>query len=855
MADETLAQFAQADEEHLANTGRTGSRRAAVPSAELYEDLGYILDEEDEEKVAKHIQKLREDQEPAMSRRRAVGKRNRWWREGRRFVRLEKFENESRWEAKLPLGALATPPLPNRTDRLCRRAGNTILTDGPIAECEPGNDANDARDAAEFATRYLKILGQPALLNFKRILRRAFQKACTFMSAYAWVTIDPKANGKRPRKMLAHPLAQTYEDALIDPNTGLQAAQKDLVDRYIRSDRTLTDNPDEADIQWLPGPKVRILTFHNVTLLPETCSGIEDCDGVIIADTTTLGELRTMFPDKFEGMNEQDMEKLAKWKPTNHKDLLPVHAKEPEDQKDDDGKYRDEHVVYTLTCYYRTCDAYPCGAYAIVSGDFLLHRQKWSAKMPPKRDVQGKELPSEEESLMIPVAQERCMDDDVNDDYVGIALADKLGPADEISASSLGYSMEYMFRFGNRNVFLPHGSIVQPKQLLLRDGNPIYVNPQGKPFYEDVPPLPDTIPALRQEMREEQDDDVGLRETAQGVEVSSVKSGVHAQAIIGEAQKAMTEMKDNLGDFFVRMCEIILEQSRAFIEVPQLLRYQGEDGDYKELEFTRLDFAATRAVTIARGSFTMQTNFAKMQMATEARGLNVIDDEELRETWLTGMSPVIGTQDNPHLLRVRRQIDHWSKGPPEDFDKQLAAYQAQVQQYQVAQEAAAARAQMAAHLGVAPTGPALPPEPVIPGPFTNLPIDHEPGPAKIRHRQLARLMATPKYSRQSENWRWVFDQAYNVAKNDAGVITVPEMQRMQAEGKMPRGEQGAEKPAREGAGVERANRERKRSRGNGRVIREGPVHVHVGGEQRPKGKRIEIDRGDGQRITARVRED
>jgi hypothetical protein len=78
---------------------------------------------------------------PSGARNIAVWKRNAWWREGKRWVRLEKKENMAIWEAKLPPGMANAPPVPNKTDRLCRRTVNVIMVDPPYPECEPGNSA------------------------------------------------------------------------------------------------------------------------------------------------------------------------------------------------------------------------------------------------------------------------------------------------------------------------------------------------------------------------------------------------------------------------------------------------------------------------------------------------------------------------------------------------------------------------------------------------------------------------------------------------------------------------------------------------------------------------------------------
>lgn len=52
--------------------------------------------------------------------------------------------------------------------------------------------------------------------------------------------------------------------------------------------------------------------------------------------------------------------------------------------------------------------------------------------------------------------------------------------------------------------------------------------------------------------------------------------------------------------------------------------------------------------------------------------------------------------------------------------------------------------------------------------------------AKIRHRQLARTMASTKYETFPPEWCGVFDAEYSEMKNAAGIMTVPETQKAQA---------------------------------------------------------------------------
>ena len=766
----------------LKDSGLTGDDGpeddAQDPEATNQMRLGFILDEPDDKKVADHVHDEIDEQEPEQSRRRAIWKRSRWWREGKRWVRLvEKKENRSVWEAKLPPGMRNAPPVPNKTDRLCRRVVNVVWVDEPYVECEPGDDSNEARDAAEFSSRYLAIRFSPSELNLVQLGRRALGKAMTYASSFAWVITDPTKGGHRPRTVLAHPAAETQDTAEFDPETGGAAPEESLKQRYVRPDQTLTDNPAEADLQWLPGHKVRLLTGNNVLLLPSDAYGVREANGVIIIDHTTLGELKTCWPEEMAALKDEELDDLCKWKPAKHEDLLRPGAISPKDQKTEDGKWKDSQTVWVCTVYYRQCAEYPKGCYAIIGGkDLVLYRDTWTAMMPQPATPDGQPQPDKEEVLEVPVAQQRCLDDDNSDDGYGHGLAEFLGPADEIRASSLGYQMEYMFRFGNPIPMLPMGTIVQPKQMMLRDGNPIYFNPQGQPTWEEVPPLPAIVPELRQEMAEEMNDESGLQQTGQGVESSDVHSGVHARTVVQEALKAISNIKSNSEFFIIDLARILLEQTRAFCSLPTILEYQTPAGSYKAKEWDRTSFRTTKKVSIKRGSFTMHTLTAKQEMANEAYDRKVIDAEDYSEMTASGVSPILGNQDNPHLMRVRSQLDKWTDGPTPEWS---AAFQA-VQQATMANEQATQefQAMQAYNPGaVLPPPPLVPPPPMPPGPFEPaLPIDDEPMPAKIRHRQLSRAMADPKFGAMPPEWQALLVDAYQKAKASAGVMTVGEVQ-------------------------------------------------------------------------------
>jgi hypothetical protein len=253
---------------------------------------------------------------------------------------------------------------------------------------------------------------------------------------------------------------------------------------------------------------------------------------------------------------------------------------------------------------------------------------------------------------------------------------------------------------------------------------------------------------------------------------------------VQEALKAISNMKDNLEDFYIDLNTIILEQSRAFCSVPTILSYTGKDGEYKAKEWSRASFQNTKVVSIRRGSFTMHTLTAKQELANDAFDRKVISPEEYQELVGGGVAPILGYQENPHLMRVRRQLDVFDDGPPEGWMEQFQAAQ-QSQQAMAAYQ----QRQAASQAILGPDGQPLPfleppPQQVQPppGPFDKaLPIDDLPEAAKIRHRQLVRFMAGSKYEAFPPEWTALLQAEEAKARNSAGIMTVPDVQKQQAQ--------------------------------------------------------------------------
>lgn len=476
----------------------------------------------------------------------------------------------------------------------------------------------------------------------------------------------------------------------------------------------------------MPGANVRFVP-HTVT------QGIDDADGCVFCIPTTLGELKS----KFEGvasMDQETLRKLATYRPPKFKELGTdnryANVQLKVNEKDE---LEDDVVCYPLTLYFKSHRAYPQGAYIVTCADKVLHKEPWS------RELEDGRL----ECLDLPVAQ--CKDIDVEGDPYGEGLTEMLGPLDEINAQIWIFLLEYMFRHGNPNVYIPVTSPVQPESLRKRDGTPIEVtSKEDMPVYEQIPQLPKTITDMALRVPEELNTESGLEQAAQGVSSSSVQSGKHAQQIIEQALVALGVMKRNLDDFTTRMWRIDLQFRRAFYTVPQRMYYEGEDGVWREKEWSRTDLMSAKDVRIARGTSTMMTAGAKQQLALQELQLGSITLEDYQRITAQGKSVQFGYKDHPQRQRIRRNVSKWR-----EIGRSLSgtdAMQADPMQVQTQSRAC----------------------------FPLLPCDEEPLVAMIRVDELRREMGTSAFTDAPPDHRVGFIEAYMQARQAAGIQTVAE---------------------------------------------------------------------------------
>ena len=724
--------------------------------------LGRLLEEQDEKKIVDALVQMLRDEAPARKRRRAEWECHKLWLRGVRGIRVRRTsEDFNSVELVVPLGAYDLQPVMDRTDELLEKVGAHLFADPAVPDAEPATDADTDRDAAEFTTRLLTVEGSESGYNNQAIMRRAFRKAGVYGSGFVFPLIDPHGGGWRPMEIRALPMAQTKDDATTDPMTGQSVGADDprLATRYVMPGGQLTDDPSQADFQWLPKIVPEVLTGEQVVLIPATCSGVNDATGVLLIRWTPLGKLKAMFPDRLGNLSEEDANKLVDFRPEDAHHARPDVGKRIQDGKTASGKVKDTSLICTLSLYYKSHGSYPKGAYICAAGgDMVLHKQPWSGMVESGSDVR-------EECLELPIAQQRQFDDDINDDPYGYGLVRKLGPADEVRGDIVLAWQEYLDKFLHPIPFLPLGSTVQPDQLAVRDDTPVFFNPQGKPEYEKVEPFPADGKEFFDRVTQSQDSATMLEEAAQGVDTQTASSGIAKQIVVQQAHVNMASMRQNAADCQERLWRIVAQLIRVFYTVPMKLKYQGDDGAYKEREWARADLGNTKDIRIGRGSFTQQSPEQKQLTLDNRFAQQIIDAEEYERLSASNIRATVGMQDNPHRMRVRRQLTQWRDGPPKDW--RPPAPQVDPLTGQPLIDAA--------------TGQPVPPPPDPANPFSDVrAVDEEQDVARIRYMELRREVAGSMIVKKPAPWQQYLNDAYLMARQAAGIQTLAEQQQAMA---------------------------------------------------------------------------
>lgn len=725
---------------------------------------------EGEVKVAKRITGWWAEQDKRMRRLEEEWKVSRARRRGMANVKLIKRSLDAAdYEVWAPPMMNFTPATFNKADRLCRRVCSFLFTDPPMPEAVPSRDDDEARDAAETATRILQALTSDRGVDDVRTARRAFDLASTFDSGFRYHWVDPMGGGTRPVAVQAHPKATEMAQCVpqvVDPATGLPFGGP-YETKYVREDGTLTDNENEPGLQrqFLPAIRTDVLYGKNVRLIPASANDIWEADAAMVGSFQRLGDLKGAFP-KLAEMEAEQISKLVEDRPTGA-----LRCAEPWQQQalKDQDPLDDDALVWTLVFYRRQGATEPEGVYAVVCGeDTLVHIQPW---VDPQTD----------EPLAIPLDQFKQFDDE--DNPYGRGLMRQLGGGNELLAQGFDAVTTHFQRTKNRHIFVPTNSIVQAKQLQSPTQTVIPTNPGGAPSYEDVPPLPQQYFQFIDTVIKELNDESGLQEVAQGVNTPSVQSGLHARQIIEQSIVAVSDLRQNTERALVRGYLIRLQLVKAFFSLPQDLRYIGDDGQYKVQRWLGADLRDVSDVRVGKGSFTQLSPPAKAQeaermfMTRDAAGQSLLSLQELKHLILGNVGGLIGIQDDPYRMRIKRQLDVWQNGPDAEAQVTLAQRRQFWEEVKLKLAALPPEAQPQAQQMAAQQLEAQFP---LRSPFERLPVDEEPAVASVRHFEVARALVSIKTQRYPAEWLQLLLNEYAAMRAAAGISTLAEQQQAQA---------------------------------------------------------------------------
>lgn len=702
------------------------------------------------------------DQDSLHKLRRERWKVNKWQRMGMSGARLIKTENRDEWRAYLPPGARANVPGINKADDICAKLVANLTVDPPAPDAQPGDGGEDDREAAILATRILVDLQSESCLNQIWLDCSAWDQASIYGSGFQVFYIDPQGGGRVPVTIQAHPLAphaaapftgapQPVTDGMGQPVPGpdgqpLMGPGPELpppyTRRHVMPDGTLTDDPQQAAQQWAPRLKAEVLTGKHVRLVPAVAQDIWEAHGVLIGSFVARGTLRRMFPEALAALTPAQEAGLTSWRPDKSEDLLPAGRKKDQVTGQED---KDNDLVWVVRGIYSQCGDYPTGCYIIAAGDgVLLDRRPWT-------DDQGRVLD-------LPVTQYRSPDRQGLDDPYGTAMMSIIGDTNEIRVASVATLLANLDRINSQKTFVPTSSIAQSKDLLAPARKLIPINPGGAPVNEVIPEFPQAAMTMYEISGQEMDSTSGLQEAAQGVQSANVHSGRQAQQVVAQALTNLSGYQHAYERGYIRACRIQLQMVRAFYTTPQKLKWAGEDGGYRMKEWEAADLESITDVAIKPGTLTMLSPQTKANMALDWGQRQILAPPELRDILESHIGPEVGLQDDPARQRVRRQLSAWREGPPDGWQPAVP------------------------QMVMGPAGPQqVPtPDPVLDAIWTPVPADELPTIALLRTMELSKAINSARFQSFPPGWTQPLAQAFESARQAAGVQTIAEQQQAAA---------------------------------------------------------------------------
>jgi hypothetical protein len=608
--------------------------------------------------------------------------------------------------------------------------------------------------ANRFLTESASEMGTNDAILFDDRVRRAMVTSSTYIEGW----VDRTGGGYIPLQIKAHPLAVDPSNPLVGPD-GMPTT--DYVLRYVTAEgpngepAQFTEDASQAAPQWQPKIMASAWERTHLRVFPED-KPVHLAEKVIILGYCTIAEGKRRWVD-VANMAPADLNALCDWTPQRFLVLLPpfqrARWKITDGREKEKAGSSDERIFFYYHILQRATPDYPKGADVVVTGakgGLVLSRELLASEVEVnKGQGKTKELRCRE----IPVVQVTPRGDPNGRDPSGLAFLEQFVGATENNATlAMGFA-ENIDKINHTPFAVPSTSPIEGWQVedARATGDMLIVTTkEDMPQQLETPQLPSAFFNMY-ELSDEAINSIAAQErAAQGSENSQERSGKALQIAISRNNVANTPMLTPVNNAVARWNRIKLELAMAYYTTPQLIRYEGEDGAYKQDEFSGVDFALVGKVSIKAGTGTMMPPGEKVNYLGNLRANAMIDDDETREAARPAFAKQLGLSPNPHEQYVERCLQAWLKGPPEGW----MPPQPQIDP-------------MTGQPAINPqTGqPAMAPASWTP--FQPRPNDTEPRIAAIWMRKLSDAMSTVKYDRyrkEAPQWVALFDQQYMTAR-------------------------------------------------------------------------------------------
>lgn len=770
--------------------------------AQPLQGMGELLEADDAD-VFSALHNLNLRQERLSKNRLAQDKHWTRIKQGYQWSALEKVQDQDIYRAVLPPGSdpLRPAAVPNKAADLCNKLVETIMVDPPQPAPQAETDGEQAERASEMAKEFLTQDGGEGGTDDAAVFWYQIEAATARSSAFNHYWVEKTGGGSQPLQIKAHPQATDPAHPLtaLDPQTQQPLPTTDYILRYVTDEANgqpaqFTDDPSKAKRQWLPKQRIDRLGREHVRLYPED-QDVQGASEMLILYYSTVADGKKRWPSLAQ-MDENEIQELCDWTPPRYLVLLPPALRarwklQVGGEKDTKGGSSEQRMFFYYGYAKKADPDYPRGALIYSSGafgGFTIERDTLSAEvqMPDKNGQPGG---TDIRDMDLPLVQIRLIQDPDDRDPTGKAFMERIGGANEAMAT-LGTSFLEAFDINlHPATYTPSTSPVEGWQVdqsrASGDHIPI-LGPEDKPVYEEPRLIPEGLPPFMQWVESQMDSIASLNKPAQGSDNQQEVSGTARSIAVRQAMVSLSRMQQAVLGAYARHWRIKLQLAVKYFTAPQLLRYVGEDGAYKQEWWSGVDFALVTDVGVQAGTGTMMAPQDKVNYVNTLKQMKVMSDDEANDVARPTFSQSLGIPDDPHQQRIERQVSSWLQGPPTpQWVQEYQAYQQAMQQYQQqvqAIQAQAAQAQqseqmMSAAAGQAPRPvppPQMPQPPKAPWtPFARLPMDTEPFIAALRQRRLAKLMATARFTAQPVEWQAMVEQEYQQMRQSVAVANQP----------------------------------------------------------------------------------